>query len=122
MEPLTVSADRRAGWTVLKVTGELDIATRAGLDEALAAAGPTDVVLDFSRLDFCDATGLNLLVSARHRLRTRHGELRVVCPQGRVRRLLGIAGLTRSIPVYDTLAEAVAGGGGKSADDHRTRR
>ncbi|WP_225849208.1 STAS domain-containing protein, partial [Streptomyces sp. HPF1205] len=117
MEPLTVSADRRAGWTVLEVTGELDIATRAGLDEALAAAGPTDVVLDFSRLDFCDVTGLNLLVSARHRLRDRHGELRVVCPPGRVRRLLGVAGLTRSIPVYDTLAEAVAGGGGKSAGD-----
>lgn len=123
MDLLTVSADRHAGWTVLEVTGELDIATRKRLgdrlDEALSAAGPADVVLDFSGLDFCDASGLSLLVTARRRIRNRHGELRLVCPEGRVRRLLRVAGMSRSIPVYDSLEEAVAGAGAgrRPADD-----
>jgi anti-sigma B factor antagonist len=111
MDPLTVSTGHRAGWTILEVAGELDIATRGDLadrlTQTLAAGGKADVVLDFSRLRFCDASGLSLLVSARLRIRARNGRLRLVCPDGLVRRLVRIAGLQQSIPVYDTLEEAL---------------
>jgi anti-sigma B factor antagonist len=112
MDPLTVSSRRGAGWTVVDVTGELDIATRGRLsdhlDDVLTALDPACLILDFSRLEFCDVSGLTPVVTAHHQARARRGWLRLVCPEGRVRRLLRITGLSRTIPVYDTLTQAAA--------------
>ncbi|MEK0100837.1 STAS domain-containing protein, partial [Streptomyces sp. A475] len=38
----------------------------------------------------------------------RQGQLRLVCPQRRIRRLLQITELTDVMPVFDTVAQATA--------------
>jgi anti-sigma B factor antagonist len=112
MEPLTVSSRRGVEWTVVDVTGELDIATRSQLsdhiNDVITGPHPACLILDFSRLEFCDASGLTPVVTAHHQARARRGWLRLVCPEGRVRRLLRITGLSQTIPVYDTLTQAAA--------------
>ena len=112
MDPLTVSSRRGAGWTVVDVTGELDIATRGRLSDHLnaviAAPDAARLILDFSRLEFCDVSGLTPVVNAHRQAQARRGWLRLVCPEGRVRRLLRITGLSKTIPVYDTVTQATA--------------
>ncbi|OAH09778.1 STAS domain-containing protein [Streptomyces jeddahensis] len=123
MEPLKISSHRRDTWEVVEVTGEIDITTRDELgdhlDDVFAAHNPARVVVDFSGLDFCDASGLSVLVAASHEARQRHGQLRLVCPEGPIRRLLRITELTTLIPVYDTVTQAVFPSR-RGADDQRT--
>ncbi|MGW6897569.1 STAS domain-containing protein [Streptomyces sp. NPDC054919] len=101
MDPLTVSSDRRDGWSVVEVAGELDIATAYQLGDRLAevitANSPARIVLDMSKVDFCDASGLRVLVRAHHTARRHHGLLHLVCPKGKVWRLLRVAGLAEGL-------------------------
>ncbi|MFE9258541.1 STAS domain-containing protein [Streptomyces sp. NPDC006879] len=110
MEYLVVSSARRAMWTVVDVAGELDIATRGRLRrelrDVIAKYVPANVIVDLGRLEFCDASGLSVLVAGHHESRRHLGELRLVCPQGPVKHLLEVTGVDRFIPVYDSLAAA----------------
>ncbi|MET7520712.1 STAS domain-containing protein [Streptomyces sp. NPDC005480] len=112
MDWLRVSSRRHGGWTVVEVSGELDIATQNQLgdhlEEVIAERTPAQVVVDMSGLDFCDASGLSVLVAAHHAAKDRQGQLRLVCPQRRIRRLLHITDLTDVMPVVDTVAQATA--------------
>ncbi|HEY5835176.1 STAS domain-containing protein [Streptomyces sp.] len=127
MDPFTVASRRRADWSVVEVTGELDIATRDRLRdhlyEVIAAHRPAHVIVDLSRLEFCDATGLSVLVAGQHRVWQHDGRLRLVCPEGRIRRLLRLTRLIDVFPVYETLTEAAtAVGGRRQPDGHRAPR
>lgn len=68
-------------FTVVEVTGEIDLATSGFLAEHLDAAtsrpGP-DVLVDLRRVDFFDCSGLRELCRADTRARERGGRLRLV--------------------------------------------
>ncbi|MFI0773134.1 STAS domain-containing protein [Streptomyces sp. NPDC021212] len=83
---------------------------RHQLDKLIAARNPARVIVDFSRLRFCDASGLSRLVAADREARRRHGGLRLVCPEGKVRRLLRFTRLARFIPAFDSLSPAIPDG------------
>ncbi|MEV0355725.1 STAS domain-containing protein [Nocardia sp. NPDC050697] len=101
-----IATDTREAAVVVTAAGEVDMVTaarlRQALDEAQHAAGlPT--VLDLSRIEFFDSSGLEVLVDVHHRAR-----LRVVASAA-VRRPLGVTGLDRVLHVYDDLDAALAG-------------
>ena len=55
------------GWTILGVTGEVDVATAPSMREqliALIAGGDSRLIVDLSPVDFLDSTGLGVLVGA----------------------------------------------------------
>jgi anti-sigma B factor antagonist len=102
-----------AGWTVVSVYGELDVATAPTLREQLinlVGDGSTRLVLDLEGVDFLDSTGLGVIVSALKRSRTQGGDLRLVCTQARIKRLFEITGLDKAVPLLPSLDAAVAGG------------
>ncbi|MFD3680074.1 STAS domain-containing protein [Streptomyces sp. NPDC058613] len=75
-------ADRRV---VVRPTGELDVdqapALRTALLRALAhPGGPTDVVVDLSRVEFCNSSGLNVLIRAMLLARESGRDLRLAAP------------------------------------------
>jgi anti-sigma B factor antagonist len=104
--------DRRRWTVVAEVTGEIDLRTSQTLRGRLldlVDEGYRGIVVDFTQVRFCDASGLGALVAAHNRLRERGGELRVAGPRPPQRRLFGITGLDRVIKVHDGVEAAVRG-------------
>ncbi|MFI7008627.1 anti-sigma factor antagonist [Streptomyces sp. NPDC050145] len=91
-----VSRDVRDGLTVVRIRGEVDIATapeiQARLDEATRATVPR-VLIDLTDVEFMDCSGLRLLVRAERRVRERSGELRLLFHQPAIHKLLRAGGL-----------------------------
>ncbi|MEW2398801.1 STAS domain-containing protein [Streptomyces sp. NPDC046862] len=98
---------RRAGpFTVVALSGEIDMATEGFVSEHLdvATAPPEpDVLVDLRGVTFFDCSGLRLLCRAETRARERGGRLRIVSDLPRIRSLLRAAGLLRRFPPLEEL-------------------
>jgi anti-anti-sigma factor len=66
-------------WLRLSLTGELDMASAPVLEARLTSlrALKSPVILDLSKLDFIDSTGLHLLIRELGEARLKHWELRI---------------------------------------------
>ena len=97
---------------IFELQGSLDIATsptvRAALLDA-AQRGQHRIVVDLSRLDFIDSTGLGALIGSQRRAKENGGEVRLVVREGQILRLLRITGLLTVFGVFQTLDDALAG-------------
>jgi anti-sigma B factor antagonist len=110
---LRTDVSQIAGWTVVSVYGEVDVATSPALRELLirlVSEGSSRLVIDLEGVDFLDSTGLGTIISALKRARTHGGDLRLVCTQARIARLFEITGLDKAVPLQPTVDAAVAGG------------
>ncbi len=90
--------------TVLTVVGEVDVATAPSLRERLVQLiddGRVHLVIDLTPVDFLDSTGLGVLVGTLKRIRQADGELRLVVPQERIKKLFEITGLTKVFDIVD---------------------
>jgi anti-anti-sigma factor len=95
--------------TLVKVRGDLDIATAPALRERLVAAlrprtGP--LILDLSGVSFCDAAGLAVLIGTQRRAAARGIVMLLAAPGPRLYALLEFTGLDRSLSVHQTVADA----------------
>ena len=82
---------------VVRVVGELDLATAPQLREllvALVAGGSRHVTLDLADLAFIDSTGLKVFVAGLERLRDCGGDLALRSPSPAALRVFEITGLT----------------------------
>ncbi|NEC28222.1 anti-sigma factor antagonist [Streptomyces sp. SID8111] len=105
---LRVHQDR--GHTVLEFRGEIDIAAAAEILphlDAVTTAPHTRVVIDLTRVEFFDCSGLRLLYRARRRVLDGQGDLRLVCAHPLTLRMLRITGLSRLLPPRPTLDAAL---------------
>jgi anti-sigma B factor antagonist len=97
--------------TILTVAGEVDVATAPTLRERLVqliADGNTRLTIDLTPVDFLDSTGLGVLVGTLKRIRQAEGELVLVIPQERIRRLFEITGLNKIFEIVDRVDDAKA--------------
>jgi anti-sigma B factor antagonist len=60
-----------------------------------------------SRVTFCDASGLGVLIGAHERIRQQRGLLRVVCPEGKAMRVIRLTRATHMLPIHPTLDDAL---------------
>ncbi|MFC4531000.1 STAS domain-containing protein [Sphaerisporangium dianthi] len=103
---LKVSTRSHAGHAILTVVGEIDLYTAPRLQaefSRLLETGPDRVVIDMSGVEFCDSTGMNVLLSALKRMRERGGVLEVASPRPAVRKILQVTGLDSVFTVHDTI-------------------
>jgi anti-sigma B factor antagonist len=107
---IDISTDDETGTPVYRLRGSLDLATAASARAALveaAGAGRHDIVVDLTRLEFLDSTGLGALIGAHRRAVENGGAVRLAVGEGQIARLLNITGLIRIFPVYATLEDAL---------------
>lgn len=115
MNLLHVDEDEQGPWTVLRISGELDLLTsplvRRRVHDAVAS-GRHDMVLDLSGVLFCDSSGVGVLIAARRLMRSCQGRLRVVLPErgsedaSHVNRVLAALGVRRLFDVYGDASAA----------------
>ncbi|MDF3293459.1 MULTISPECIES: STAS domain-containing protein [Streptomyces] len=113
---LRVKAEQRDGWTVLRVSGEMDLVTSPAVRQHVhdaVADGRRRVVLDLSDVRFCDSSGVGVLIAARRLMRSCTGRLRLILPAkgavdgSHVNRVLAALGVRRLFEVFQDLDAAV---------------
>lgn len=100
----------RGSWTVITVLGDLDLAGAPRLRSEVVevvAGGRHHVVLDLTAVDFVDSAGLGTVVGALRRTRSHDGDLRVVCPEPRLRRVFELCDLDRVFELHTDVDGAV---------------
>jgi anti-anti-sigma factor len=108
--PFKVRSEQDAGTTVIEVQGELDMHTVAQLERELE--GPlsspgSPLLIDLSRCEFIDSTGIALLIRVWKQLGDDGGF--AICGVGnQVERVLDITGLDSTIPNHRNRQDALA--------------
>jgi len=102
---LNVSSRFHDDHTVVTIYGEIDLYTAPRLHSELAAVlaegTPARLVIDMSGVEFCDSTGMNVLLSCLRRMRERGGELEIAAPRPGVRKILQVTGLDSVFTLVD---------------------
>jgi anti-anti-sigma factor len=107
---LNVEVVQHGHTAVFTPAGELDHHTADLLSEPLGAAmdaGTRRLVVDCSRLEFCDSTGLNVLLSARLRAEADGGSVHLAAMRPTVARVLEITGADAVFVLHDSLDQAL---------------
>lgn len=103
------------GFILLNVEGVIKLGESAEFfAETLARALEEDeghVLVDFSKINYIDSTGIGELVGHLGRFQDRRRKLILVNPTERIRRLLEVARLAELFPIYDTIEAAMAAEG-----------
>lgn len=97
--------------TVVELHGEIDIAAAAqtgGYLDVVTAVRGHEIVVDLTRVDFFDCSGLALLCRARRRTAESGGRLWVVCDRPGVLRVFRAGGVLELFRTLPTVAEALA--------------
>lgn len=97
---------------VIEAIGEIDVYSAPRLREQciqLASAGRRMLIIDLCQTQYLDATGLGVLVGAKHRLRKYDpdGEVFLVVDDEKVLTVLRMTGLTKVFPIYASQADAL---------------
>lgn len=80
---LKVDESEQGAWTVLRIRGELDIASATAVRQSVHGAvadGRHDLVLDLAGVFFCDSSGVNVLIATRRLMKSCGGRLRLILP------------------------------------------
>ncbi|MEX2550907.1 MAG: STAS domain-containing protein [Nitriliruptoraceae bacterium] len=113
MKLLDIDVAERAGWTVIVVSGQLDVATAPEMRQVLKEAQYDDrqhLVVDLTGLEFLDSFGLGVLVGALRRARMRGGRFVLAGPNARIREILEVTELDRIFQLAADVATVVDGG------------
>jgi anti-sigma B factor antagonist len=99
------------GVPVVAAPEEIDITNAEALRSALlnaAASRPGTLVVDMTRTQFCDSSGLHTLLAAHKRAQAEGREVLLVIPSVAVLRVFALTAVDRMIPNFTTLPEALA--------------
>jgi anti-sigma B factor antagonist len=98
---------------ILTLDGEFDLSSAPEVRTALDGAvdgGIRRILVDMLSCTFVDSTGLGVLLHTAKRIEG-DGGMVIACTDEQIRRLLGLTMIDRSIPVYATREDALAGVG-----------
>jgi anti-sigma B factor antagonist len=110
--PLRITQRTAAGVTILEVSGRLVF---SGGEESLlrnevaarVGAGDRKLLVDLSSVTYIDSGGVGSIVTAYLHTVRRGGQLKLVCPNQRVCRVLTITHLTSVLDVFENQAAAL---------------
>jgi anti-sigma B factor antagonist len=105
-----INVEERGDLAVVAVSGELDISTSPLLRDRLVELGSgkaTKLVIDLEAVEFLDSTGLGVLVGGLKRMRSKDGDLVLVCTKPRILKVFEITALTNVFKIAASRDEAL---------------
>ena len=88
------------------MAGDLDVVGGPELRREIVAAvagGDVYLILDLTAVDFIDSFGIGVVVGSLKRARQRSGDLALVCPEPRVRRVFELCDIDRILPLHESV-------------------
>ncbi|WBQ03154.1 STAS domain-containing protein [Kribbella sp. CA-293567] len=106
---LSIRTGDSGSYVTLEVAGDLDLESTPAMTAGLKAVlGPRPVLVDLSRVEFLDSTGLGVLVGAHREAAAEGGALLLVAAGPRLQKIFKITKLHKVFALHDTMEEAVA--------------
>lgn len=108
---LTIESQQAGAWTVLQVSGELDLHTAPALRDRISElldGGTTKLAIDLAQVGFMDSSSLGVLVAALKRIRASGGDLALVGVNGSPLKVLALTGIDRMMPMVASAADLPA--------------
>ena len=91
---MTIDREFSDGKLTLKVAGRLDTNTSSELEAELKLEGLTEIVFDFSGLEYISSAGLRVLMMAQKSMASSGGKVKVARPNEMVKGILDMTGLS----------------------------
>ena len=109
---LKVSSRSEGDRVVVALSGEIDLYTAPRLQSRLASElnvdYPVRLVVNMSGVNFCDSTGMNVLLAAQRMAREHGGNVELSGPRPAVRKILQVTGLESVFTVTGDGARCLA--------------
>jgi anti-sigma B factor antagonist len=100
-----------SGVAVVRVSGEVDVATcgmlRDGLLRVVGDEYYRGAVVNLAGVTFIDSTGIGVLLGVWHRARASDHSMALAMPSRQVQGILDTTGLTKVFPIFGSETEAV---------------
>jgi anti-sigma B factor antagonist len=96
---------------ILSIEGEVDVFTSPRLKQEIverAESGTKRLIVDLSKIEYLDSTGLGVLIGGLKRFREVEGNLALLRPGMRILRIFEITGLDKIFDIYQSEQEAAA--------------
>jgi anti-anti-sigma factor len=115
-EPLNLTVSLRGTrevqdtYQIFRLTGQLDAFSEPTFRKLLSGhigEGPANVILDLSKIDFLDSSGLGALVQLAKQSKNQAGSLQIVT-NSRVTQTIKLVRLEKFLPLHNNLEEAIA--------------
>ena len=110
---MQIERSERDGFTILAIEGAVHLGESGRqVSDALHAEleeGSGHVLVEMSRIDYMDSTGIGELVGYLCRMSETGRKMVLVGPPDRIRKLLEVTRLDSQFRIYDSVDEAVAG-------------
>lgn len=106
---LEVSAEQDV--LLVRIKGEMDLAaveTIRGEVDKQFQSGVRHLLLDLSRVNFIDSSGIGVILGRYRKVSAGGGKLAIVRPQPQVKRVLDIAGLSRLVSYHRSEREGLS--------------
>ena len=116
-----IAVERAGSTAIVRLAGELDLATAPELTDVLQGLEPCRrIILDVTRLEFIDSTGLRLAVTEHDRASMDGFEFVIAGAAGAVLKVLRLTGLDVALPLAPDVASVLgdASTNGSAPLDH----
>ena len=103
---------------IIGLEGEVDVYTAPQLKQqmiVLLEKGAREIVVDLTKVDYLDSTALGVLIGGLKRLREVEGNLMLICPSARIRRVFEITGLDKIFDIHNSEGDARNAAGKETA-------
>jgi len=94
---------------IIELEGEVDVYTAPQLKQqmiGLLESGARQMIVDLAKVEYLDSTALGVLIGGLKRMRETDGNMVLVCPSPRIRRVFEITGLDKIFDIHNTVQEA----------------
>lgn len=108
---MTISFSKRERNLIVTIKGDIDHHSaeeiRDQMEKELLKSGCTNMVLNFSQVDFMDSSGIGIVIGRYKLVKNLGGEMAVVGVQDKIDRIFLMSGLYKIIRKYSKIDEAL---------------